>query len=54
LARSGRIDQAKAAAQWVRDLEPNITISSFLAGNFTSPERLAMLGEALRQAGLPG
>jgi adenylate cyclase len=54
LARSGRIDQAKAAAQWVRDLEPNLTISSFLASNFTSPERLAMLGEALRQAGLPG
>jgi adenylate cyclase len=53
LARAGRIAEAKTSAQRVLDLQPSFTIRSFLAGNFTSEERLAMLGEALRAAGLP-
>jgi hypothetical protein len=53
LARTGQIDQAKTAAQRVLDLEPNFKINTYLAGNFTSPERLVMLGDALRQSGLP-
>ena len=53
LARNGQINQSKFAAQRVLDLEPNFTINSYLAGNFTSQERLAMLGDALRQSGLP-
>ena len=53
LARNGQINQSKFAAQRVLDLEPNFTINSYLAGNFTSQERLAMLGDALRQSSLP-
>ena len=53
LAQAGRIADAKASAQRVLDLQPSFTVSSFLAGNFTSEERLAMLGDGLRQAGLP-
>jgi len=53
LAKTGRIDEAKAAAQRVLDLEPEFSISRLLATKFTSPERVAMFGDALRQAGLP-
>jgi adenylate cyclase len=53
LANAGRIAEASASAQRVLDLQPSFTISSFLAGNFTSAERLALLGDGLRQAGLP-
>src|SRR5947207_15116027 len=53
LASLGRIDEAKASAQRLLSLEPRFTIGSFVAVNFTSPERLGMLAEALRQAGLP-
>jgi hypothetical protein len=34
-------------------LEPTFTVGSFVGVNFTSRERLSMLAEALRQAGLP-
>ena len=54
LAKLGRIGEAKTSAQRVLDLEPSFTISSFLASNFTSEERLAMLADALRELGLPG
>ena len=53
LAKTGRIDEAKGSAQRVLDLEPEFTISWLLATKFTSPERVAMFGDALRQAGLP-
>ena len=53
LAKAGRIDEGKASAQRVLNLQQSFTISSFLAGNFTSEERLAVLGDGLRQAGLP-
>jgi adenylate cyclase len=53
LAKAGRIDEAKASAQRVLDLEPEFTISWLLASNFTGPERAALFGDALRQAGLP-
>jgi adenylate cyclase len=53
LAKTGRIDEAKAAAQRVLDLEPEFSINRLLATKFTSPERVAMFGDALRQAGLP-
>jgi adenylate cyclase len=52
-AKTGRIDEAQASAQRVLDLEPEFSISWLLATKFTSPERLAMFGDALRQAGLP-
>jgi tetratricopeptide (TPR) repeat protein len=49
----GRIDEAKASARKLLSLEPTFTIGGFVAVNFTSPERLGMLAEALRKAGLP-
>ena len=52
-ASLGRIDEAKANAQRLLSLEPTFTIGSFVVVNFTSAERLSMLAEALRQAGLP-
>jgi len=53
LARLGRRDEAMASARQGLELQPGFTIASFVSGNFTSPERLAMLAEALRQAELP-
>jgi adenylate cyclase len=53
LASLGRIDEAKANAERLLLLEPTFTIGSFVAVNFTSPDRLRMMAEALRQAGLP-
>jgi TolB-like protein len=52
-ASLGRIDEAKASAQRLLSLEPTFTVGSFVGVNFTSRERLSMLAEALRQAGLP-
>jgi adenylate cyclase len=53
LASLGRIDEAKASAQRLLSLEPTFSVGSFVAVKFTSVERLSMLAEALRQAGLP-
>jgi tetratricopeptide (TPR) repeat protein len=53
LASLGRIGEAKASAQRLLSLEPTFGVGSFSAVKFTSPERLGMLAEALRQAGLP-
>jgi adenylate cyclase len=52
-ASLGRIDEARGSAQRLLSLEPTFTVGSFVGVNFTSPERLSMLAEALRQAGLP-
>ena len=53
LARLGRKAEAAASAHRVLELQPGFTIASLVDSAFTSPERLAMLAEALRQAGLP-
>jgi TolB-like protein len=53
LARLGRHMEAVAGARRVLELQPGFTIASLVDSAFTSPERLAMLAEALRQAGLP-
>jgi adenylate cyclase len=53
LARLGRDAEAAAAAQNVLKLQPNFTIASLVDSAFTSPERLEMLADALRRAGLP-
>jgi adenylate cyclase len=52
-ASLGRIDEAKASARRALSLEPTFTIGFWVGANFTSPERLAMLAEAWRRAGLP-
>jgi TolB-like protein len=53
LAALGRIDEAKAAAARVLDLQPTFRIGSQLRGVDCAPELAAKLGEALRAAGLP-
>jgi adenylate cyclase len=53
LARLGRNAEAMTSARRVLELQPGFTIASLAESEFTSPERVAMLAEALRQAGLP-
>ena len=53
LARLGRLEDARAAAKVALELQPGLTISSLISGNITTPERMAKLGDALREAGLP-
>jgi tetratricopeptide (TPR) repeat protein len=53
LVRLGQLQEAKGMAKVVLELQPGFTISGLLSGNITTAERLAMLGVALRKAGLP-
>jgi tetratricopeptide (TPR) repeat protein len=53
LAMLGREAEAAAGARHVLELQPGFTIASLVDSGFTSPERLAILAEALRRAGPP-
>jgi adenylate cyclase len=53
LARLGRTDEAAACARHLLELETGFTIGGLVASHFASPERLDMLADALRRAGLP-
>jgi adenylate cyclase len=53
LAKLGRLDDAKAAAARVLELQPAFTISGQLTGVGCVPAVAAPFGEALRAAGLP-
>jgi TolB-like protein len=53
LVRLDRLEEAKATAEVLLELQPGFTISGLVSGNITAPERMAMLAEALRGAGLP-
>lgn len=53
LARLGRLDEAKAMADVVLQLQPGFTISGLASGQLAARERMTMLAEALREAGLP-
>jgi TolB-like protein/tetratricopeptide (TPR) repeat protein len=53
LVRMGKQDKAKTIAKVLLELQPSFTISSLVAGDITTPERLAYLAGALREAGLP-
>ncbi|MCP4619405.1 MAG: transcriptional regulator [Bradyrhizobium sp.] len=53
LAALGRLDDAKAAAACVLELQPTFRITSQFAGVDCEPELAAKLGKALRAAGLP-
>jgi serine/threonine protein kinase len=53
LTRLGRLDEARAMADIVLTLQPGFTVSGLVSGNLAAPERMAMLSEALRDAGLP-
>jgi TolB-like protein len=53
LAALGRLDDAKAAAACVLELQPTFRITSQLTGVDCAAELAAKLGKALRTAGLP-
>jgi adenylate cyclase len=53
LAELGRIDEAKAVASRVLELEPNFTVTEFVRAHTGRPEMWNPIGEALRQVGLP-
>ena len=53
LIRLGRHEEAKSIAKVLLEVQPSFTISGLVAGNITTPERLAILAAALRTAGLP-
>jgi len=53
LARLGREAEALASARRLLELQPGFTIASLVDSDFTSPDRLTMLAEALRRTGLP-
>lgn len=53
LAKLGRIEQAKAAAARVRDLQPSFRFGRQFVGVNCHPQLAIVLGEALAEAGLP-
>ena len=53
LAKLGRLEEAKAAAARVLELQPVFRYSRFLAGANCEPALAASLSEALCAAGLP-
>ena len=53
LAKLGRLDEAKAAAARVLELQPNFRYSRQFAGVNCAPALAESMGEALRAAGLP-
>jgi tetratricopeptide (TPR) repeat protein len=54
LVRSGRVQDAKTAAQSVLKLDPNFTISRFSVIVGVNPEVFSAFTAAWREAGLPG
>jgi hypothetical protein len=53
LAQLGRLEEAKAAAARVLELQPTFRYSRFLAGVGCEPALAASLSKALSDAGLP-
>ncbi len=53
LAKLGRIDEAKAAAVKLLELQPSFRYGRHFAGVATASDLAAALGDALRQIGLP-
>jgi TolB-like protein/tetratricopeptide (TPR) repeat protein len=53
LVRLGRISEAMSSARRVLECQPSFTVSGLVSGNITAPERMDILADALRQAGLP-
>src|SRR5262245_50669831 len=53
LVRLGQLQEARSMAKLVLELQPGFTLSGFVSGKVTTPERMAMLADALRPAGLP-
>jgi adenylate cyclase len=54
LSELGRLDEAKAVARRVIELEPNFTTAEFVKAHTGRADIWAPIGEALRRIGLPG
>jgi len=54
LAKSGRLDEARVTARRVLELEANFTVAEFVKAHTGRADIWQPIGEALRQAGLPG
>jgi TolB-like protein/tetratricopeptide (TPR) repeat protein len=53
LVRLDRMEEARAMAAVLLELQPGFTVSGLASGNITTVERMAMLAGALREAGVP-
>ena len=53
LIRLGCMEEARAVAAVLLEVQASFTIGGLASGNITSAERMAMLASALREAGLP-
>ena len=53
LIRLGKHEEAASIAKTLLTFQPGFTISGLVAGNITTAERMAILADALREAGLP-
>jgi adenylate cyclase len=53
LVRLGRVAEAKSGSERLLELQPGFTVGGLVSANVTTPERMANLFDALRQAGLP-
>jgi adenylate cyclase len=49
----GQIEEARAMAATVLSMQAGFTVTGLVNGNITAPERMAILADALRRAGLP-
>jgi hypothetical protein len=45
--------EARVSAQGLIEVEPDFTVGGYISRRTIHPERLAMVAEALRRAGLP-
>ncbi|MEP6753727.1 MAG: hypothetical protein ABI959_13360 [Candidatus Dormiibacterota bacterium] len=54
LANLGRTDEARVVAERLREVEPDLTVSTAIrSARFAQPGKNAELGDALIRAGLP-
>jgi serine/threonine protein kinase len=53
LVRLGQLEEARSLGKVLLELQPGFTISGLVSGNITTPERMALLADALAEAGLP-
>jgi len=53
LVRLGQLEEARSLGKVLLELQPGFTISGLVSGNITTRERMALLADALAEAGLP-
>jgi serine/threonine protein kinase/tetratricopeptide (TPR) repeat protein len=53
LVRLGRLDEARSAAARLLELQPGFTVSGMVTGYAILTKRITMVGDALRELGLP-